>query len=246
MPHIHPIGATFSIIILVRDAIPKEWLRQLAEERKTELARIKSSRHPDWQKRFLTAQQAYDLRFDDLLRSHASQDHPLADKRAATILVERLKKFDGELYDLYAYSVMSNHVHLEIDLSVQLTDSWDGVSVPPGYVNIPRIMQLIKGGSSYYINKATNRPGRKLWSARYRDRFIRNDNHLKAACEYTWRNPVAAGLYTSTGLHPFTGGMSPEEIDKRLPRRVYPDPAHWVAQYLDKDKGWGDFGKRST
>lgn len=244
LPHIHPVGATFSIIILVNDAVPRQWLQQLSKERQSALARIKKERFPGWRKALVATQLEFDRRFDDLLRKHAGQDHPLADHQAASIVVNRLKEFDGKLYDLYAYSVMSNHVHFEIDLSVQLPEDWDGFSIPPGYINIPKIMQLIKGGSSFYVNKALGTQGRKLWNLRYRDRFIRNEKHLETACFYTRNNPVAAGLYTRQGLHPFTGGMDQECIDARHHRRVFPDVGLWVMRLLERNESKNEYNPR--
>lgn len=243
LPHLHPPGATFSILLLVQDAIPKDLMRRLKVAREKELRHIKAQRLPGWQRALGVAQLSHDRELDRCLRLHASQEHPLASPKAARLLVDRIKEFDGEYYDLCSYSVMSNHAHMELDFSLQLPDDWQGEEDIPGYVNLAKVMNLIKGGSAYYINLALGRAGQSLWTTRYRDRFIRDEAHLLNACAYTKLNPQAAGLVNNWRDHPFTGGMSQEALDERRHRRVYPNAELWISRLLDFDAGVRE-GKR--
>lgn len=237
LPHLHPPGATFSVLLLVEDAIPSDLMHRLKIAREKELLQIKGKRLPGWQRALGVAQLSHDRELDRCLRLHASQEHPLAHPEAAQLMVDRIKTYDGKYYDLYAYSVLSNHVHLELDFSLQLPDNWQGEEHLPNYVNLAKVMNLIKGGSARYINQVLGRTGNSLWTNRYRDRFIRNEAHLLNACSYTKLNPQAAGLVTNWRDHPFTGGMSEEALAERRHRRVYPSAELWISRLLDFDAG---------
>jgi REP element-mobilizing transposase RayT len=236
LPHLHPIGASFSILLLVEDAVPKPLLAKFQAERLKQLQEIRSNRFPGWQRALGKAQGRLDRQFDRLLARHADQSHPLSHPRAAELLVERIKKYDGKYYELYAYSVMSNHAHLELDFSIQLPAHWSSGHPIPGYVNVAKAMNLIKGGSARYINQELGRTNKPLWAPRYRDRFIRSEKHLDLACAYTRNNPVVAGLVTDWRDHPFTGGMSLEEITARRDRRFYPDAKLWIERLKKLDR----------
>lgn len=234
LPHFHPIGATYSILLCVADAVPKPLLINLNTERKEAIAKIKQNKREGWQRDVFNTQLEYDHRFDNLLTKHTNQTHPFADSIAAQIMVDRLKQFDKNFYDLYAFSVMSNHVHAELDFSVQLPDGYQLGTELPNYTPLDKVIQLLKGGSAYYINKKLGRTGTPLWTKRYRDRFIRGESHLLSACRYTRKNPVTAGLVIDAKDHPFTGGMTYDEIATRQERRIYPNPGDWY----DKLEGY--------
>lgn len=243
LPHLHPIGATFSILMLVQDAVPKDLLRQLKLARTNELMQIRNKKLPGWKRSIVKAQAFYDKELDRLLRLHANQDHPFRDPECAQILVDRLKKYDGQYYDLYSYSVMSNHAHAELDFSVQLPRNWQPGTPIPNYINLAKVMNLIKGGSSYLVNKHKNSQGQPLWGVRYRDRFIRSEEHLTFARRYTLNNTVKAGLFRTWQDHPFSGGMTEAAVAERRFRRIYPDARHWIDRLADFDRAHPNQGK---
>ena len=232
LPHIQPIGASFSITLTVLDAVPGALLKKLNEERQRALWEIRQDGCPDTSRRIEQTQFLYDRKFNRLLRRKAEQSHPFADERAAKIMVDVLKKYANSLYYLCAYSVMSNHVHAEIDTSIQLENR----SSSDEFTKLHEIVRLIKGSSSYQINKLNGTRGQALWPRRYRDRFIRSEHHLMTACKYTLENPVKAGITTKVGEHPFTGGMTTEELAALHPQRVYPNPKELYEKLSNYDK----------
>ncbi len=217
------------------------------QTRLEKLNSIKNSKADNWRQALIKAQLKFDRDFETLLQKHANQSHPLANPEAAQIMVDRLKKFDGIYYDLYAYSVISNHVHAELDFSVQLPEGYRPGDKLENYVALDQVVKLLKGGSAYYINKLLGNTGVSLWPKRYRDRFIRGESHLFSACMYTRNNPVMAGLVKVSTEHPFTGGMSYEEIAQRQERRIYPNPADWyqkLKEYDDRHPAFQHNGNR--
>lgn len=235
LPHLHPVGATYSILLCVADAVPRSMLKKLNDERIGIIASIKQSKREGWQLAVTKTQLEYDRRFDALLNKQANQTHPFSDPGAAQIMVDRLKQFDKQFYDLYAYSVMSNHVHAELDFSIQLPKNYQPSTDLPNYTPLDKVIQLIKGGSAFYINKYLGNTGTSLWTKRYRDRFIRGESHLLSACRYTRKNPEVAGIVIDAKDHPFTGGMAYNEIAIRQERRIYPNPGDWYDRLEEYD-----------
>jgi len=97
-----------------------------------------------------------------------------AAERAEKILIER----DGDDYQLQAWVVMPNHIHLVVDV-------WD--------LPLAKLINGWKGKSSREINKLFGRCG-ALWQEDYYDTLIRDEAHLKRAIRYTEQNPVKAYL----------------------------------------------------
>jgi putative transposase len=103
---------------------------------------------------------------------------------ALASLVERtLRENDGRKYQLLAWVVMTNHVHLVVD-----------VRATP----LSKLLNLWKGASSRAANQALGRSGR-FWEREYFDTLIRDGDHLKRAVRYTENNPVKAGFAAEPG-----------------------------------------------
>ena len=96
-------------------------------------------------------------------------------ERFVDILYEKKKK--GE-YELFAYCLMDNHVHLLIK---------------EGKDEIARIMKRINTSYAYYFNKKYKRIGH-VFQDRYKSEVIENEGYLLAAVRYIHNNPVKAGL----------------------------------------------------
>ena len=84
----------------------------------------------------------------------------------------RLK--DAVLYELIAFCIMPNHVHLLIKPLCKLT----------------RIMRLLKGGSAKIINEMMRQEGR-FWAKDYYDKLIRDENHFTVVHQYIKNNSAA-------------------------------------------------------
>lgn len=89
---------------------------------------------------------------------------------------------------------MPNHVHLLFDLYLQSEKiPIEEEATDKNYKQIYDIMQLIKGGSAFEINKILERSGR-LWQAESYDRYVRNVKELQNIIRYIANNPKKAGL----------------------------------------------------
>ncbi len=103
----------------------------------------------------------------------------LRDPRAARIVQEVLFHDHRDEYDLLAWAIMPNHVHVVLE---PLSDH-----------RLSKIVQALKGVSSKGIGKLNGTCGR-LWQPDYFDRLIRDDGHLERIIRYLEWNPVKAGL----------------------------------------------------
>ena len=91
-------------------------------------------------------------------------------------LFDFLKSNDKTLYELTAFSIMPNHVHL---LFKPLK-------------NLPSVIHLIKGSSAKLINEIMEERG-TFWAKEYYDRTIRNEKHFKIVYQYIKNNPLILG-----------------------------------------------------
>lgn len=99
----------------------------------------------------------------------------------AQIVANKIHEYDRKYYDLIAYCVMSNHVHLLFD-----TVNYENT-------NISYTMKLIKGGSALSCNQKLKRKGR-FWQKESYDHYVRNYKELENIEHYIVQNPVKAGL----------------------------------------------------
>ncbi len=130
---------------------------------------------------------------DEILDKIKSGPHYLKDRDVMDIISEEMKKSDGTLYDLIAYSMMSNHVHIVIDTAVQLENIENDMELNQKYQSLDRIMKQIKGASAYKANLHLSRLG-QFWERESFDIYIRNEKMLNNVVSYTLENPVKAGL----------------------------------------------------
>jgi putative transposase len=85
-----------------------------------------------------------------------------------------------KLYDLHAWVVMANHVHVVI--------------VPR--VPVPEITRWLKGSTAREANKILGRAGQPFWRDESFDHRVRD---LEQVVRYVENNPVAAGLVSRPG-----------------------------------------------
>ncbi|MBS1825583.1 MAG: transposase [Acidobacteria bacterium] len=103
----------------------------------------------------------------------------LADERVADLVVETIRYGSDALglYELRAWVVMVNHVH---------------VLIRP-HVPLARIMRTIKSFSGRRANLILGRSG-PFWMGESYDHWVRGPEELERIVRYIERNPVAAGL----------------------------------------------------
>lgn len=87
---------------------------------------------------------------------------------------------DKEIFDLLAFCIMPNHVHILFKEIKSLRET----------------MKLLKGGSAHMINKLLNQKG-SFWANEYYDKLIRDEKHFAVVYNYIKNNPIKANLKDS-------------------------------------------------
>jgi len=204
-PHILPQGAIFSVTFRLHDAIPAQKIQRVRERRATVLREIELDNRPNKQSRKELIEQKYYQYLDNLMQQKGDQEHLLRNATVANMVIARLEEYAEHYYHLLAYCIMSNHVHLLLDFSLQCPAEWNGVAPIQGYTNLPEVIRKIKGGSAFDINKALRRKG-KVWAKGNYNRLIRNLTHLESEFWYILHNSQKAGIVDCWRNHPFTYG----------------------------------------
>jgi putative transposase len=124
---------------------------------------------------------------DNYMDRFQSKENILRLSNCAKIMANELHYQDKRIYNLLAYTIMPNHVHLLIEPIANEKSE---------YYSIASIMNQVKGRSSRFINKELNRTG-KLWQIEYYDHFVRNEDEMYNIIYYIIMNPEKAGLVHS-------------------------------------------------
>ena len=109
----------------------------------------------------------------------------LKNSQVGAVVKESLTRFDGERYQLIAWCIMPNHVHVLIKPKVCLSkiiQSWKSYS---GKWALQHNEALCLG---------IPKDAKRFWMREYWDRFIRDENHFYKVIHYIHENPVKAGL----------------------------------------------------
>jgi len=194
LPHINPYAEKFFVtFVLFSDKIA-EFYAGIKKEQKVEIKKLKDLNDKESFLKISIIRKKYFDIFDSFLGKNPVEGIDLTQENIAEIIIERLKLLDGKLYKLGAYCIMSNHVHILFDTAEQLKNIDENVEINSlNFVNVSKIMQLIKGATSFEINKILNRKG-TLWLRDYWDHLVRNEKEFTNIANYIAQNPVKAGL----------------------------------------------------
>ena len=194
LPHIYPFGATFFITFRLEDSLSQSIIKILKEELEVKKAKIVALKleAKEQAKQIALLQRNIFGKYENQLDNEPYGKCHLKRTSVAQIIYDKILKYDGIYYKVVSFCIMPNHVHMLLDTSIQMNA--DSIDKPNGYVDISSWMQLIKGGSSYEINKLLGRKGR-LWSQESFDHWIRNEAYLHKTIHYIAMNPKRAGLH---------------------------------------------------
>ena len=179
LPHRDKEGLIQSITFRMADSLPQSLLKEI---------KVKLSSLTDDEKQ-LEKRKLYQAQLD---KGHGCC--ALAHREMANTMFEALNHHDGEMYDLLAWSIMPNHVHVLIKANASL----------------PKIIQSWKSFTGKWALKNKAKLGipagvKQFWQTEYWDRFIRNEEHFNNAVRYIFKNPSMAGLGEESMAHLFTG-----------------------------------------
>jgi REP element-mobilizing transposase RayT len=123
----------------------------------------------------------------------------LKEPRVAECVVETIRHGDRvrDLYELMAFVVMPNHVHLLVDPKAPA----------------PKITQYVKGVSAKRANELLGRTGQPFWQDESFDRWVRSAKERSNIIRYIEFNPVRAKLVMEPQLFRYSSAFKfPTEI----------------------------------
>jgi REP element-mobilizing transposase RayT len=157
LPHWQPEGAALFLTWRLQGSLPKEY--------------FESGRDPDPAREF--------VRQDRILDKAQTGPTWLKDDRVAESVAEALHHADKvlKLYDLRAWVIMSNHVHLFIDPHVPLA----------------RINRTVRSFTAREANRILQRTG-TFWQHESYDHWSRDLWQSEKIIAYIEENPISAGI----------------------------------------------------
>lgn len=195
LPHFLPLGNKFFITTRLVDSIPLEIIQKfelenqiaikLIEENYKNLDERKTEIGKQWKRNFAT--------FDKYIDNYQGGNHWLKQNEIAEIVSESLHYWHKKRYDLIAFTIMSNHIHL-------LIDTWDSENYA---TSVTAIMQSIKRHTSRQSNILLKREG-QFWQHESYDHLVRNEKEFKNIIHYIAQNPVKADLVIDWRKYPHT------------------------------------------
>ncbi len=183
LPHWQPAGAEYFATFRLKGSLPQTAIEQLKIEQKLlkkEATDIANS--ADTEK---TRREKIFKRYEDLLDGATFGPTWLKNAEIAEIVADSIFFFDQSEYDLYAFTIMSNNVHMVFKL---LQSYGDSKKYP-----VTSIIGRLKSYTANECNKKLNRSG-SFWQDESWDRVIRNNDELERIIRYVLYNPVKAGL----------------------------------------------------
>ncbi|MDP2238384.1 MAG: HsdR family type I site-specific deoxyribonuclease [Bacteroidales bacterium] len=170
LPHRNKEGLIQSITFRIADSLPQSILKEIESEIK----------HLSEEKRDIEKRKKYEYWLDKGLGCCA-----LANREMAQVVQEALLHHKGDMYDLLAWSIMPNHVHVLIKTTgdlVRIVQSWKSFTGKWALQNNKK------------FNLGIDKDAKQFWMPEYWDRFIRDEEHFNNAVRYILNNPVKANL----------------------------------------------------
>ncbi len=182
LPHRYESGTPIFITWRLKFTLPQCLLTTL-QERKQEFETKINELSDEYQKmqRYQFEKKQFDW-FDEYIAKSPETPTLLRNPELAEIVSMAIRSQDRHYYNLHAFCIMPNHVHVLLTL----------LDVEK-FSDLSDVMRKIKGVSAYEINKYLGKEG-SVWAKESYDHLVRNDKEFNRVVDYILDNPVKAGL----------------------------------------------------
>jgi putative transposase len=183
LPHYQPANETFHVIFRLFGSLPRDAISNLRSRRDEILRQLPFVADASQRKRLLGEwHQRYFDQIDAVLERAQAGPRWLQLPAIADLVATAIHFRDSSVYDLLAFCVMPNHVHLLV--YVERSDA-----------SLYRILQSLKSYTAIESNSLLGRSG-PFWQHESYDHVIRDSPELYRTIWYILENPVKAGLCT--------------------------------------------------
>lgn len=177
LPHIVPEGFPIFVTWNLKGSLPQSVRHRLRlEQQRLEMQRPQDGEAPA--NRRIREQKVLFAIADSYLDTVCDGPLHLKDPVAANIVESSILFGATTRYELFAWCVMANHVHVLFKPAIEF---W-------------KILQGMKGYTAREINRVQDATGRNLWQDESYDHCPRDDAEFFRIIEYIENNPVKAGL----------------------------------------------------
>jgi putative transposase len=195
LPHQQPAGAALFVTSRLVDSLPVQILSRLRiEAHRLELALDGIDVGVERDNAAYSYQRRLFGRWDTALDTSGSGPQWLGNVAVAGLVADSIHYRDDRIYDLLAFCVMPNHMHL--------------VFTPPSDEDghpyaLSKIMQSLKGYTARACNRILGRQG-GFWQHESYDHWVRDEAEYRRIVRYVTANPVTAGLVEQWKDWPWT------------------------------------------
>ena len=186
LPHLEAEQPTYFVTFRLADSLPRDLLAQLRKERQL-LDTAGQAGTPHAANLIRRERSRALLRKAEQCLDHGAGDCHMLDPRIAKIVADGIRIFDRKRYEVWAWCVMPNHVHVVF------------VPLPPH--QLQAILHSWKSFSAQAANRLLQRSGR-FWQPEYFDHLVRSEESLVRIIRYVKENPRKARLQN----WPWVGG----------------------------------------
>jgi putative transposase len=100
-------------------------------------------------------------------------------------------------YELHAFVVMANHVHLLVDPKISSS----------------HLLKSLKGATAREANRILGRTGQPFWQKESYDHWVRDQTEFERIRAYIENNPVKAGLVEAAEQYPWSSAGVEKSLD---------------------------------
>ncbi|GEM_PF-2622374 len=193
-------GGKYFITLSLYRSIHRALIRELREKYAHVAFDIETSQMPSpWiqKERFMLEKQLI-TKYHTLLESRQAGPHFLQRAALARLCAQELHERDGRDYNLLAYSIMSNHLYLVLDIKSSF-----GEEPLQEYEFKSSILAKFKERTAQGCNRLLGRSG-PFWDKEDLSIAIRDRHMLKNIKKYIISHPTKRGLVNHWNDHEFT------------------------------------------
>ncbi|MDY0151157.1 MAG: transposase [Candidatus Cloacimonas sp.] len=184
LPHWFDVDKPVFITYRLKFTLPQAIVQEL-QKRKTEWFKEIQNLEPEAKQTKLKGKNgAFFAWFDELITKSSDVPQILQQREITEIIADSFRHFDKQRYDLIAYCIMPNHVHVLINPLKQA----NGAVYP-----LSHITYTWKKYTAMAINKYLGKSG-SFWQQESYDHLVKDELELEKIINYIVQNPVKARL----------------------------------------------------
>jgi REP element-mobilizing transposase RayT len=183
LPHVEESEGIYFLTFRLADSLPSSVLSGWKQELHRKQYGICDHRHL----------KALDYEYKAKVQSYLDQSYGqcwLRIPEIASVVDGAIRYFNHQRYELLAWTIMPNHVHVLFQLHAPY--------------NVRSVMHSWKSFTAHEANKLLRRTG-EFWQPEYFDRLITSSRQLEFTLRYILNNPVKAGFCKEVSEWRWTG-----------------------------------------